>query len=319
MELRTDQIALLEKIYTQDLYPLMMSTSKEEFRLIDFLLAKELIQYTDSGNTIVVSTKGIQTLAEYGIAEETVTILKVFLAVHQTRDRWNVDDLKNFCKENNYTERQVARSLHFGEGLGFLKCGYGLGSRLPFFLEITVSGEEFAQEPHFLLVNIQLDERDFKTRISDEAILEWVTQSSPSEDFEIEFKASVPQTSELRKKIATFANRASGVICLGIRDDKVILGIDNPDKAQSIVMSAISNMRNCDLRFRTLVDKEGKKVLLIMVGRGTEPVLVGKTVFIRQGGVTTTAKTNDIIQLTKEMQTTQSGHLWLKSLRRFLQ
>lgn len=207
-----------------------------------------------------------------------------------------------------------------GETLGHVKCinGLGAGSLLPHHLEITYKGEKYAKNTDELLTYIEFDERIFKNNFSDKTILEWLQYSAnETEDFEIEFKIATPQRSDLRRSTSGFANYKSGILAIGFDDSGRLIGLSNPDDERRKIFDALRDLKNLDYKTRVVKDKNKNKGLIEMVARGKEPILIGETMIIRDGSFYRTAKHKEIIKITKLMESTQSGHLWLKSLRKF--
>lgn len=317
-ELRSDQLGLLKKIYEDGLYIETISTTKELSRLLDSLTNLDLIWSTKQRFTYRISPRGIIALANYSFSGQLVKILEEFLFTYDGKIVWNLDDLKTFVQDKKTTEKLVAMSLQFGEDLGYIRCNYGLGERLPYSLEITIEGEKYGKNPQSLLSYVALDERLFKTNYADSLIISWLHESANgTEDFELEFKRNIPSASDIRRTVSGFSNHLSGILAIGFYDNGRVFGLDDPDDVQRKVFDATSGMINLDLKKRVLMSKEDKKGLIVMVARGNAPVLINDTMIIRDGSSYKNANAREVLECQKRMMTTQNGHLWLNSLRNF--
>ena len=129
-----------------------------------------------------------------------------------------------------------------------------------------------------------------------------------NEDLHTEFKQEY--TEELKKTIIAFANTEGGKIYLGIKDEKTITGIDDPDETMLKVTNSMRNSIKPDVTLfvNCKTEKFGKfNIIVITVQRGTlcPYYLAGKGirpegVYIRQGASSVPATETAILRMIKE-------------------
>lgn len=98
---------------------------------------------------------------------------------------------------------------------------------------------------------------------------------------------------DIKKEIIAFANCDGGKLYIGVRDDGMVVGLDNPDGAalqiSNMVRDAIKPDITMFLHYET-IDENGKKIVAIDIQRGTDrPYYIAKKgmrpegVYVRQG------------------------------------
>lgn len=117
-------------------------------------------------------------------------------------------------------------------------------------------------------------------------------------------------TEEIKKEILAFANSEGGTIYVGIRDDGLVLGLENPEESalqvNNMVRDAIKPDISMFVRCETKVI-ENARVLAICVQQGTKrPYYLAKKglrpegVYVRQGSSSVPATDSTIRKMIKE-------------------
>lgn len=117
-------------------------------------------------------------------------------------------------------------------------------------------------------------------------------------------------TDDIKKEIIGFANSNGGKLYVGVRDNGEIAGVENPDDVSLRISNTIRDAVKPDvtmfLRYETM-EIEGKKILQIVVQRGTErPYYLAKKgmrpegVYVRQGNSCVPATDSAIRHMIKE-------------------
>lgn len=128
------------------------------------------------------------------------------------------------------------------------------------------------------------------------------------EGMSIEFKQEWSEG--VKKTMVAFANTEGGTIYLGVSDDGVPLGLEDPDGCIVKAMQAASNAIRPDITLCTrasIIEKDGCALVEIRVQRGTaRPYYLADKgvrpagVFIRQGAMTAPASESAILAMIKE-------------------
>lgn len=124
----------------------------------------------------------------------------------------------------------------------------------------------------------------------------------------VELKAVV--VDDIKKEIIAFANCDGGKLYVGIQDNGVIVGLDDPDGAalqiSNMVRDAIKPDITMFLHYET-IEEDGKKVVVVDVQRGTDrPYYIAKKgmrpegVYVRQGYSSVPATDAAIRRMIKE-------------------
>ena len=99
-----------------------------------------------------------------------------------------------------------------------------------------------------------------------------MTSFHPYEDEKTEFKRELTDTFE-REVVAFLNSKTGGDIYLGVDDDGTVLGVENPDNLQRVIIDRIrNNILPTTLGFFDVVTEEleEKKVIHVIVASGTE-------------------------------------------------
>lgn len=118
----------------------------------------------------------------------------------------------------------------------------------------------------------------------------------------IEYK--LQYTPDIKKEVVAFANFSGGSIYIGIQDDGVVVGVDNPDLVMQQLSNAIRDGIRPDITMFTRLetqDIDGKAVVLVTVNTGvkrpyylTDKGLKPSGVYVRQGVVSAPASEDAI-------------------------
>lgn len=115
---------------------------------------------------------------------------------------------------------------------------------------------------------------------------------------------------DIKKEIIAFANCDGGKLYVGVRDDGMVTGLDEPDKValqiSNMVRDAIKPDVTMFLHYETL-EENGKKIVAVDIQRGTErPYYIAKKglrpegVYVRQGYSSVPATDTMIRRMIKE-------------------
>ncbi|MHA1420033.1 MAG: AlbA family DNA-binding domain-containing protein [Candidatus Heimdallarchaeaceae archaeon] len=328
LKITEEQEMLLTKIYDSMLKKGSWSfkfrpSSQKELRLFRSLEKIDLVYMPQNLLGLeyyVFSPTAMEILYSCGRIHELVSVLNAFFS--KEKISWNKDDLKDFYTEENIPLNEFTIALYFAHSLSYieyLRHDSPLSDSLPDLVNISPFGELFFEEPFLFGKYLGLDRQFFKSYYSDEVILNWIHHSAASsEDFELEFKSS-DDINDLRKIVSCFSNSFSGVLCIGFNDDGTLCGLsDPPDRIRNRVITNLKGISNKDIEYRILTNTDGEKALIVLIARGEAPVLIGNLAYKRTGASCEKIESyQEIIELTKELDITLSGHLWLKSLKKF--
>ena len=115
---------------------------------------------------------------------------------------------------------------------------------------------------------------------------------------------------DIKKEIIAFANCNGGKLYIGVQDDGIVLGLDDPDatalQISNMVRDAIKPDITMFLHYETL-EENGKKIVAVDIQRGTDrPYYIAKKgmrpegVYVRQGYLAVPAIDAAIRQMIKE-------------------
>ena len=115
---------------------------------------------------------------------------------------------------------------------------------------------------------------------------------------------------DIKKEIIAFANCNGGKLYIGVQDDGIVLGLDDPDatalQISNMVRDAIKQDITMFLHYETL-EENGKKIVAVDIQRGTDrPYYIAKKgmqpegVYVRQGYSAVPATDAAIRQMIKE-------------------
>lgn len=115
---------------------------------------------------------------------------------------------------------------------------------------------------------------------------------------------------DIKKEIIAFANCNGGKLYIGVQDDGIVLGLDDPDatalQISNMVRDAIKPDITMFLHYETL-EENGKKIVAVDIQRGTDrPYYIAKKgmqpegVYVRQGYSAVPATDAAIRQMIKE-------------------
>ena len=102
-------------------------------------------------------------------------------------------------------------------------------------------------------------------------------------------------TDDIKKEIIAFANCNGGKLYIGVRDDGIVIGVNDPDRAalqiSNMVRDAVKPDLTMFLHYETIeVEEDGKKIVAVDIQRGTDrPYYIAKKgmrpegVYVRQG------------------------------------
>ena len=124
----------------------------------------------------------------------------------------------------------------------------------------------------------------------------------------VELKSVVVE--DIKKEIVAFANSDGGKLYIGVRDDGVVIGLEDPDGAalrvSNMVRDAIRPDVTMFLRYRT-IEEDGKRIVEVDVQRGTDrPYYLAKKgmrpegVYVRQSYSSVPATDAAIRRMIKE-------------------
>lgn len=124
----------------------------------------------------------------------------------------------------------------------------------------------------------------------------------------VELKSIV--VDDIKKEIIAFANCEGGKLYIGVQDDGIVVGVDDPDGAalqiSNMVRDAIKPDLTMFLHYTTL-NEDDKKIVVIDIRQGTErPYYIAKKglrpegVFVRQGYSSVPATNTAIRRMIKE-------------------
>jgi predicted HTH transcriptional regulator len=121
------------------------------------------------------------------------------------------------------------------------------------------------------------------------------------ESREVEFKASLPKNwDDFAETIVAMSNGGGGVVFVGVDDNGVIMGCEDPKIADSIN----DNLRSvCDPPIEPEISREplqGKTVVIVRIAEGKRKpyVLKGKGVYVRIGATDRIATRDETLSLT---------------------
>lgn len=294
------------------------TVAKEKYRILKSLIDIGLIFQPQLGGSYRLSVDALNILTDYGFAEDIFNIIEEFLFDYNKKISWKREELETYFMERKILKIDFSFALFYGWQLGFFKNLYSLGSSIPTQLEITVHGENYVSFPEEFLEDIEIDERDFHIKFEDKMILDWLEFSAHgAENFELEFKLSLPPNPELKFSASTLANYSSGIIAVGFSDKGNLIDLEEPEKIQRDAITAFKDLESLNEFYRILKGKDGKRGLIIMVPKAKNVIKIGNTVRVRKGSTGKNLSKNETIQLEKKLKETQGGHLWIKSLRHF--
>lgn len=115
---------------------------------------------------------------------------------------------------------------------------------------------------------------------------------------------------DIKKEIVAFANCDGGKLYIGVQDDGTVIGLDNPDgvalQISNMARDAIKPDVTMFLHYET-VEEEGKKIVSVVIQRGTDrPYYIAKKgmrpegVYVRQGYSSVPATDTAIRRMIKE-------------------
>lgn len=115
---------------------------------------------------------------------------------------------------------------------------------------------------------------------------------------------------DIKKEIIAFANCSGGKLYIGVQDDGIVVGLDDPDatalQISNMVRDAIKPDITMFLHYETL-EEDGKKIVVVDIQRGTDrPYYITKKgmrpegVYVRQGYSAVPATDAAIRQMIKE-------------------
>ena len=115
---------------------------------------------------------------------------------------------------------------------------------------------------------------------------------------------------DIKKEIIAFANCNGGKLYIGVQDDGIVVGLDDPDgtalQISNMVRDAIKPDITMFLHYETL-EEDGKKIVVVDIQRGTDrPYYIAKKgmrpegVYVRQGYSAVPATDAAIRQMIKE-------------------
>ena len=124
----------------------------------------------------------------------------------------------------------------------------------------------------------------------------------------VELKEAV--VDDIKKEIIAFANCNGGKLYIGVQDDGIVVGLDDPDgtalQISNMVRDAIKPDITMFLHYETL-EEDGKKIVVVDIQRGTDrPYYIAKKgmrpegVYVRQGYSAVPATDAAIRQMIKE-------------------
>lgn len=119
-------------------------------------------------------------------------------------------------------------------------------------------------------------------------------------------------TDDIKKEIIAFANCNGGKLYIGVRDDGIVIGVNDPDRAalqiSNMVRDAVKPDLTMFLHYETIeVEEDGKKIVAVDIQRGTDrPYYLAKKgmrpegVYVRQGYSAVPATDTAIRRMIKE-------------------
>lgn len=124
----------------------------------------------------------------------------------------------------------------------------------------------------------------------------------------VELKSIVVE--DIKKEIIAFANCEGGKLYIGVQDDGIVVGLDDPDgvalQISNMVRDAIKPDVTMFLRYKT-IEEQGKKLVVVDIQQGTErPYYIAKKglrpegVYVRQGYSSVPATNTMIRRMIKE-------------------
>ncbi|MCG3224917.1 MAG: ATP-binding protein [Candidatus Heimdallarchaeota archaeon] len=245
-------------------------------------------------------------------------ILNSLIQTFREKRIHSTEDLVEIINKNDFIEGELNLVIYYGVKIGLFETIRSVGLILPSRVKITYEGRKFFDSPFVVETYLKLDERFFKNNYKDDVILNWITKSANGgEDFELEFKRSADY-STVRKLVCCFSNSKSGVLCIGFNNDGILSGLDSPDNTRNQVLSSIRDLENIDIIVRNLRDSANNAGIIVLIAKREQPVIIGNTMWIRQDtSCIKVDRIKSIVKIIEDLQESQSGHLWLKSLRKF--
>jgi len=285
---------------------------------ITYFINKGILDTTNSPRIFLLSSIGVKVLNQLGI--ETViskgVVLNILKNIPLDLNKWiskkEIDELG--VKE---TERELWLAFKILEREGYIETAGSLGRLLPYRLRLTALGRDHQNDIVLFESFIPLNEREFLNRISDEVVFDWINSLHRIENFEIEFKTSLPPDPQLRKTITCMSNGDSGVIFVGIRDSGNIIGIENPDSAKRRTTGALRGY-DIDVKFRIIKDQSEKLVLMIMVPSKMDFTPIGSKIYLRKDGEEIELSPAEVIVEYKKKEAKERyGFIFLTSIYQF--
>lgn len=100
----------------------------------------------------------------------------------------------------------------------------------------------------------------------------------------LEFKTHVPEAYLIARIISAFANTKGGKLILGVKEGGEIVGIDNPEKAETLLARALKRITPTVSVDADTIEIDGKCVYVITVYKGKNaPYLTFGKSYLRQG------------------------------------
>ena len=141
---------------------------------------------------------------------------------------------------------------------------------------------------------------EIKMDMTTDEILEIIKNG---EGQEVEFKEGV-EANKLAKEFVAFANTNDGIILIGVDDEGIIKGVNDPKKSEEKIRNIAQENGNPSIQLETMeYDINNKKILAIFVPQGRhKPYLRndGK-VFVRRGSTSRAADPTEVKELTKNI------------------
>jgi len=253
---------------------------------------------------------GIETIISKGIAQ------KVLQSFSSDLNKWPLDNSFDNLKKYG-TEIEIWYSFRLLKNVGYIETEESSDQTLPISARITALGRDHQEDIALFQDFIPLNEREFQLKVSNQKIFSWVDSLSQIENLEVEFKSTLPEYTDLRRVITGMANGDSGVIFIGMADDGVILGIDNPDQAKRQTNQHLRDF-DIDIKFRTIKDENENKVLMIMIPSTQEFNSIGSDIYLRKDGQVQKLKPNEVyLEYKKKQLKSRWGFTFLLSLINF--
>jgi predicted HTH transcriptional regulator len=120
----------------------------------------------------------------------------------------------------------------------------------------------------------------------------------------LEFKTRLPDLQSVSRLVSSLANTRGGNLIVGVREGGEVIGVTNPERAQTVLANAARRVSPAVALESEIVDLEGKPVLFATIQRSQSPPhLVDGRAFQRVGDRTIPITSNTLYDNIRERAT----------------